>query len=189
MRVTLRKAKALQTAIFEAINTLPIEVNISLGEFDNVGMSISTAQQNFTKNSLLRVELWRADYAIRDLVGQTNVAVGIASKLTEKALLDKLIEDMSGMVSSSAQLKSTDALTGALEKKKNAVPVAGYGYREDTVTTGIFTLDQIEGFKKDLGNLKKQKVKLDDELLELNVRSEIELTEDIVALLKSVNIL
>jgi peptide subunit release factor 1 (eRF1) len=59
-----------------------------------------------------------------------------------------------------------------------------YGYG-DTVDTGVLTADQIEGYKAEMRDLKKQKQSINDKVLELNVRTEIELDTDTVALLEA----
>jgi hypothetical protein len=57
------------------------------------------------------------------------------------------------------------------------------------VNTGVLRQEQIDTFKALVLHLKKQKQKLNDEILELNVRTEIELTQDIVDSLKEVGLL
>jgi hypothetical protein len=57
------------------------------------------------------------------------------------------------------------------------------------VSTSIFTSQEIDNFKNVLAVSKKQKQKLQDELLELNVRTEITLSEQTVATLTKENIL
>ena len=57
-----------------------------------------------------------------------------------------------------------------------------YGY-SDTVSTGVLTADQIESIKGDIRELKKQKQSINDKVLELNVRTEIELDDGVVEIL------
>jgi hypothetical protein len=49
----------------------------------------------------------------------------------------------------------------------------------------VLTADQIEGYKAEIRALKKQKQGINDKVLELNVRTEIELDADTVALLQA----
>jgi uncharacterized protein YdcH (DUF465 family) len=63
-----------------------------------------------------------------------------------------------------------------------------YG-RFDTLDTGIFTKEEIEGFKRSVADLKRQKQKLQDTLLELNVRTEIELSAETAQALTNANVL
>jgi hypothetical protein len=53
----------------------------------------------------------------------------------------------------------------------------------------VFEKQDIEDFKWTVADLKRQKQKLQDTLLELNVRTEIELSADAVQALDAVNIL
>jgi hypothetical protein len=57
-----------------------------------------------------------------------------------------------------------------------------YGY-ENNVTTGVLQQQQIDSIAGIMRELKKQKQKLNDEVLELNVRTEIELTDDVEVVL------
>ena len=59
-----------------------------------------------------------------------------------------------------------------------------FGYN-DTVTVNLLTADQIDGYKSDLRNLKKDKQSINDKVLELNIRTEIELVEDVVKILQA----
>ena len=47
----------------------------------------------------------------------------------------------------------------------------------------FYRAEQISGFKSDLSQLKKEKQTINDKVLELNVRTEIELVADVVNLL------
>ena len=53
------------------------------------------------------------------------------------------------------------------------------------MTTGVLGLEQIAQAKAEVLSLKKQKQKINDEVLELNIKTEIPLTEDVVAVLQA----
>jgi hypothetical protein len=57
-----------------------------------------------------------------------------------------------------------------------------YGYN-DTVSTSVLSAEQIAQAKAEILSLKKQKQKINDEVLELNIKTEIPLSEDVVATL------
>jgi ribosomal protein S13 len=75
---------------------------------------------------------------------------------------------------------------GKLDKIKNRKEDTRsiYGF-ESTVTTSIFTEADIKGFKVFVSLAKKAKQKLQDEVLELNVRTDIRLNVDTVQTLNS----
>jgi hypothetical protein len=80
-----------------------------------------------------------------------------------------------------------DVIIGKLGKIKGRTE--DYYGREDIVMTNIFDAEHIQKFKDELVLLKKTKVASQDKLLELNVRTEIELSDTVVELLKAENLL
>ena len=80
-------------------------------------------------------------------------------------------------------------VAGKLDKVRNTEAksrIYGYG---DTVDTGVFTADDISGFKAVVANLKKQKQSLQDAVLELNVRNEVTLADTTAKTLAAENLL
>jgi len=78
-------------------------------------------------------------------------------------------------------------VNGKLEKirsRKEESRASLYG-RDDTVSTSVVGRDQIDQAKAEIQNLKKQKQKLNDEVLELNIKTEIPLSDDVVATLQA----
>jgi len=76
-------------------------------------------------------------------------------------------------------------ITGKLEKIKNSKDDSRrslYGYN-DTVSTTVIGQDQIDQIKAEIKNLKKQKQKINDEILELNIKTEIPLSDEVMATL------
>jgi hypothetical protein len=51
------------------------------------------------------------------------------------------------------------------------------------VRTGVLTTEQIENIRGVVRDLRKQKSTLNDEILELNIKTELELTPDVEAVL------
>jgi uncharacterized protein YdcH (DUF465 family) len=85
-----------------------------------------------------------------------------------------------------------EVIKGKLEKIKNDkgdnTRRSLYGY-SDTVSTGILSKEQIAQARTEILNLKKQKQKLNDEVLELNIKTEIPLGDDTVATLTAEGLL
>jgi uncharacterized protein YdcH (DUF465 family) len=52
------------------------------------------------------------------------------------------------------------------------------------VSTTVVSQEQIDQVKAEIQNLKKQKQKINDEVLELNIKTEIPLSEDVVKTLQ-----
>jgi hypothetical protein len=106
--------------------------------------------------------------------------VGVDDKLTQIAFLEKQIQNYTAL--SVNEVREQEAVVlGKLDKIKNRKEDTRsiYGY-ESTVTTTVFTEADIKAFKATVTSAKKAKQKLQDEVLELNVRTDIALTEQTV---------
>lgn len=188
MNITLRKANAIQTSINDAIRGIKIEKSININEFQNPEVELKKANDALFVNDSRRQKLTIALYNIRGLVGTANNSAGIDLSLAKAAFLDKRIgqlEDLAGVEA----MEDISVITGKLKKLSETEAKSRlYGYN-DTVATSVLTAEQIAQVKAEILNLKKQKQKLNDEILELNIKTEIPLSEDVVETLKSENLI
>ena len=184
MKITLRKANALQNTIQDHIKTVEVNTTVSINEFQNPGVELNFARNTLVANDAKRASLTKALYGIRAQVGRANTEAGVADLLTEAAYIDKRLGHLKGLTESKA-VESDAVIDGKLEKLRQVEAksrIYGYG---DTVDTGVLTAEQIEAFKAEMRDLKKQKQSINDKVLELNVRTEIELAADTVSLLQA----
>jgi hypothetical protein len=184
MKITLRKANALQNTIQEHIKTIEVKLLVSLNEFQDPTKELTCAREGVITNDTRRTKLTKALYGIRTQVGRSNTEAGVADLLTESAYVDKRLGYLKGLTESKA-VEDTVVLEGKLEKLRNTESksrIYGYG---DTVDTGVLTAEQIENYKAEIRALKKEKQIINDKVLELNVRTEIELSADTVGLLQA----
>ena len=175
-KITLRKANALQGSLMDLIKSIEVKNTVVLNEFQNVHDIINTARQTAADNALKREQLLDVAYELRMLVGRANATSGINDLLTRAALLDKKISYLTAMVDNQPT-EVIEVLVGKLEKiRSGATDVRRYGY-DDTVDTGLYSTVQLVSFNDTLRLLKKEKQSINDKVLELNVRTEIELTK------------
>jgi uncharacterized protein YdcH (DUF465 family) len=191
MNITLRKANAVQNSINDTLKNIRVDLTVELNEFQNVEEAITKANNTLIENDGRRQQLTMALYNIRALVGTANAASGIDTALAKAAFIDKRIGQLDQLASAS-EMTELAVINGKLEKIRNDKGENSrrslYG-NNDTVTTGILSKEQIHQAKTEILNLKKQKQKLNDEILELNIKTEIPLSDDTVALLKTEGLL
>lgn len=179
MKITLRKANAVQNSIQEAIKTLKVDRSIELNEFQNVEAELEKAVSSLDAAVTRRDNLVTALYAVRAQVGAANASAGIDQKLTEGALIDKRI-GFAEETAKAVEMTALDVVKGKLEKLRNTESKSRiYGYNE-TVTTSVVTAEAIARAKAQVLELKKAKQKVNDEVLELNIRTEITLDAVVV---------
>jgi len=190
MNISLRKANAVQNAINDAIKGIKMEFSVDINEFQDISAELQKANNTLISNDSRRQKLLLALYNIRGLVGAANASAGIDLSLAKAAFIDKRIgqlEELAGQ----KEMTDLEVIKGKIEKIKNLKDEAGsriYGYG-DTVNTTVVSKEQIAQAKAEILNLKKQKQKLNDEVLELNIKTEIPLSDDTVATLQAEGLL
>ena len=191
MNITLRKANALQNSIQDAVKNIKVDLNVEINEFQKVEDVLAKANAELVENDGRRQKLTMALYNIRALIGQANAASGISTSLAKAAFIDKRIAQLEQLAGATA-MTDLEVIKGKLDKIKNdkgeGTRRSIYGYA-DTVSTSVLAKEQIEQAKNEVLSLKKQKQKLNDEILEINIKTEIPLAEDTVATLTAEKLL
>lgn len=180
MNISLRKANALQKSILESIKNIDIQTSIDINEFQDVETELKKANDSLFLNDERRQKLLLSLYNIRGLVGAANNQSGIDLNLAKAAFVDKRISQLED-ISNLKSMTSLEVIKGRLDKIKNRKEETRSIYgREDAISTSVVTEDQIKQAKKEILNLKKQKQKINDEILELNIKTEIPLSDDVI---------
>lgn len=190
MKINLRKANALQLSIQDAIKSIKFDTEVKINEFQVAEDVIANYRQDFAIKQDRHRGLLNSLYDIRKAVSQANSAQGVDIKLADVALLDKKIQYLAELAGKSTR-DSMEVVAGKIEKIRNRKEDARslyYGH-DVTVDTSIFTAEDIAGFRTAVSMGKKAKQKLQDELLEINVRTEIELSADVVTVLTAEGLL
>ena len=183
MKITLRKAAVLQNAINDALKQIDIKSEVALTEFHRPEDEIARAKAAVQAGIQRRERLIQALFDIRQRVSVANHESGVNSNLTLVAGMEKQIQFYTGLAGKEVR-EGADVLAGKLRKISESKSERLYGYN-DTVNTSVFAAEDIAGFKKIVIDLKKAKQQLQDQILELNVRTEIELSDESVAALQA----
>jgi hypothetical protein len=177
MNISLRKANALQNSVNDAIKALSVTPVISLNEFQDAEQEIAGLRNTVLEKLATRKYLYNALYEIRQAVSTANHAAGVDAKLAQVAHQDKLIQLFNSLVEQKAR-ETAVVVAGKLDKIRNRAADARsvYGF-ENTVDTSVLSQEDLDGFRREVVQLRKSKQKTQDEILELNVRTEITLSD------------
>jgi hypothetical protein len=175
MKLTLRKANALQTSIQDAMKAIEVKTTVDVNEHQDGATEVSNACLIALTNFGKLGRLTDIFYRIRASVGNANAACGINELLASAACTDKRISQVTALASAT-KVEDIAVLTGKLNKLKSSAAQPSYLSR-DTVTTPIFLESNIDFFNSELRDLKKEKQKINDSILELNIKTEITLSD------------
>lgn len=185
MKINLRKANALQHSIATYVQALDIKNTVTITQFENADQVMAEALSVALNKDTLRDQLTSAMYTVRGLIGSANATAGVDTALTRAAYIDKRIAHLEQFIGSGERVKP-EVLNGKLDKlrtrKDEDTRRSMYGY-EENVTSSVFDVDTLNVLKRDIKSLKKEKQKINDSVLELNVRTEIDLPVEVVNVL------
>lgn len=183
MKITLRKANTLQNSINDALKQIAITGEVSLTEFHKPEDEIARARAEALTNIQRRHALNATLYSIRHDVAEANARAGVDRDLTAVAELEKQIQFYTDLANKEVR-QNAEVVVGKLRKIAESKSERMYGYN-DTVNTSVWTAEDIAGFKKKVSEFKKSKQQLQDQILETNVRTEIDLSDKNVAILQA----
>lgn len=187
MKISLRRANALQAQILETINGMSLSTTVSLSEFTPATDQLGVAAVNFSKALEQRKALRGAYYYIRLAVGKANDSVGIDDRLTELAEIDKNLADLA-IATASVPVKSFQVIEGELKKHSEKSSQNQY-YGSAEYTSAFMSEHALSLLKEEAAQLRKRKIALNDEILSLNIKTEITLVDVAVSLLKWYNLI
>lgn len=182
MKVTLRKANALQAAINAAAASIKLNAKIEINEFQDPEAEIKRAALDWDEQSERLDALYEALYAIRASVGEANATSGINATLNQLAKQERAISRLTAVVDAPIRLDAK-VLAGKLDKISKKVDSSDFYARDDSVVTGIFDVVENGEFRGELAKAKRDKQDLQDKLLGLNVGTEITLDTDTIDVL------
>jgi hypothetical protein len=190
MNISLRKANTLQNSINETVKGIDFDTTVKINEFQDAEQEIARTAATFKTNLKRRDALTDALYEIRKSVSGANTQVGIDNRLADVAHLEKQIQFYNGLAGNKVR-EGEKVVAGRLDKIRNGKDESRrsiYGYT-DTVDTTIFTHEDLKDFRRVVNSAKKQKQKLQDEILELNVQTIIQLSNSTEAILQAEGLL
>jgi hypothetical protein len=183
MKVTLRKANVLQNSINDAVKSISLKTEITVNEFQNPESEVAAANKKLMSDLVRRDQLTEVLYEIRKAVSSANHTAGVDTRLADIAHLEKQIQYYTALAGKEVR-ENMDVINGQLGKIRNrpADSRSIYGL-SDSITSSVLEAEDVKTFKSLVIKAKKAKQKFQDEVLELNVRTEIQLSEKSVQIL------
>jgi hypothetical protein len=189
MKLTLRKANALQLLINEGIASTSIQTQVSVGKYDDPVQAVLRGKEIFLAQLSKTRSLLAVLYSIRQKVADVSHSAGVSAILSEIAFLDKLTGVLKPLAVLSSFAPTEEVLREAHADLKKEQPVTSYSSRRDAFTTGAIPQTWIPGYVKEVSDLRKRKQSLSDTLLELNIKNEIELSTSEEEVLKKYDLI
>ena len=186
MKINLRKASVVQQTITDEIKRLGTEstsIKVSLFE-TNVTALLDEQLKKVQENHAHAGRLMSANRFLRAIVARKNAEVGIADYLAEEAMLASA-ETRLKSFSDAVVRPSLTALQAEIESRKasGANERASIYGREYSVDVNVVPAESIATAKTELEGIRRRRRKIKDEMVSINVRTEIEVPEQVALVL------
>jgi len=193
MQVNLRKAAAIQSEISSALREIEVSPYEVFEDKERVVEEMAEKTQEWKTNLLRKQTLNAVLYSMRDKVGQANVASGVSKLLTEERRINADMHWLEAILDKCKGEKyySADEIVSKLEQleKKSEDRENYFSRRGSAVSSILVTKEELAEFRKEMSVLKKQLRKINDSLLELNISTEISLSDKEVTVLETEDLL
>ena len=193
MQVNLRKAAAIQSEISSALREIEVSPYEVFEDKERVVEEMAEKTQEWKTNLLRKQTLNAVLYSIRDKVGQANIASGVSKLLTEERRINADMHWLEAILDKCKGEKyySADEIVSKLEQleKKSEDRENYFSRRGSAVSSILVTKEELAEFRKEMSVFKKQLRKINDSLLELNISTEISLSDKEVTVLETEDLL
>ena len=186
MKVTLRKAAALQSAVSNLINELSVRPTVSVDDESSIEEELSTANEEF-RNDLRRIrDLVKVKFSLRTSIGEENHSSGVSKLLTEEREISELMHELERVVDrTDGRHYTAEQIQAKFDKHNQRAALSGSSYmsRSISVETDLLTKPEVAELRKEILALKRVRQATNDKVLEINVSNRITLSDDEVKLL------
>lgn len=186
MKVSLRKAAALQEAITEAINDInhrEFDTRIDVLDEEHPEVALDNEQEKFLKSVEQTILLMNAKAEIRKLVGEANHTCGINALLADMKLVENKMELLYSIKGYTPRKKES-----AYQKKIARINNNLDTFIDKSVPVSVVTENTIKIFAREYKEASREKRELSEKLLELNVGTQIQLPDEVRKVLQKHNI-
>lgn len=177
MKINLRKASALQSAIRAAVSERAQKVtgklSMPLWKVSDEQIAIERTKQVNLLSDIERLE--SIIVSIRENTGVENLKNGVNSLLAEQAELTKQLTRYKNLLKSDAAPSSGD-LDQKVTALKESNTRSTYGSR-DEIEVGVFSSKDVEKFNTAFVRLRRRQTEIGDKLIAANVTSEITIAD------------
>ena len=189
MRVSLRKANALQEALAEAVkSSTKTQREVDVLNTVMWKPEINNVQTRYFDEIRGKLDMVNVRFTIRQLVSTANAESGVSDLLTELASTDSAIITIQRFIVQQSAREKDEILEKKRERKLARVDNPEYdGYMEMEVS--VISKEDRDHWEDKVKELRRRKATINDQLLELNIRTDIELPTFVEEVLRKENLI
>ena len=180
MKVTLRKASALQAAVSNLIGEIYARPVVSVDDESVLAEDVAQAKEDYRTNLRRLRSLIEVKYSLRKAIGDLNLSSGVTSLLTQEREIAELMGELDNVVErTNGRCFTVEQMQAKFDKHNQRVALSGSSYmgRSITVETDLISKEEVAELRKEILSLKRQRQTVNDRVLEINVSTYVTLTD------------
>ena len=176
-KINLRKASAIQKEIGNFLQENQIETTVEVPLLvQEANIAIAKSQDTMHKRVTLHLKLNDILFNIRASVSIANNTSGISSLLARTNLIKSQLS-LLNKVKKAEPTVVLKVLDSMIVQKTNSTKDSYYSGNSSTLTVGLLTEEFAVEVNKDIIALKRERNKVNESVLALNVKTEIEISD------------
>ena len=188
MKTNLKKAATLATSLAAIVVPLEHTVSISVYSEGDPQKIVEDATKELKTSLDKALDISAAVFIIRKLIGEANQG-RINQLLTERAAAEKGLAILNSLATARKPLDFDE-----IAKRRAALrdkPEVSSGFRLGDSGGGVITvlIPTLPLVEKEIRLLKKERVRIEDELAELNFKTTIEIPDEVVQVLRNLDLI
>jgi hypothetical protein len=186
MKINLRKSAALQLEIMNVMNNIEVSTKRSYADIDYVETDFHDHVSTWKNNLNRKWQLVDTLENIRKATAKANQDSGVSDLLTEERVITQKIKFLTEVLEyRNTRMYTVQEITDKLKKYQEIKPDSVLAFRqEQSVTSSLISKEEISVYETEIRKLKKLRQKTNDQILELNVSTLIDLSESDVRFLE-----
>ena len=180
MKITLRKASALQAAVSNLIGEIYARPVVSVDDESVLAEDVAQAKEDYGTNLRRLRSLIEVKYSLRKAIGDLNLSSGVTSLLTQEREIAELMGELDNVVErTNGRCFTVEQMQAKFDKHNQRVALSGSSYmgRSITVETDLISKEEVAELRKEILSLKRQRQTVNDRVLEINVSTYVTLTD------------
>ena len=186
MKINLRKSAALQLEIMNVMNNIEVSTKRSYADIDYVETDFHDHVSTWKNNLNRKWQLVDTLENIRKATAKANQDSGVSDLLTEERVITQKIKFLTEVLEyRNTRMYTVQEITDKLKKYQEIKSDSVLAFRqEQNVTSSLISKEEISVYETEIRKLKKLRQKTNDQILELNVSTLIDLSESDVRFLE-----
>ena len=186
MKINLRKSAALQLEIMNVMNNIEVSTKRSYADIDYVETDFHDHASTWKNNLNRKWQLVDTLENIRKATAKANQDSGVSDLLTEERVITQKIKFLTEVLEyRNTRMYTVQEITDKLKKYQEIKSDSVLAFRqEQSVTSSLISKEEISVYETEIRKLKKLRQKTNDQILELNVSTLIDLSESDVRFLE-----